>query len=377
MRRLISLIISVAVLILMMILSDILGQVSDETGKIELLKARLEEERQNLDSLTEIKQTELEQLNSLEEQLELNSELLSRLNRRLSRLRNQESRLKDETTLLDSLLTRQKTRIAVSLRNFYLKRRRASDILLSSSDFNHAVSQIVYTRQSMESLKDLISDTDSMLVDLKTKTERLETTSSEIAYYLRERRLEKNLLESQRGRREKLMDKIRSEESLYRMHLNQLRADIGAADTLFDEQASSEVRSLFESQKGLLPYPLDGKVIRNFGTYRDPQTYTEIFSPGIEIKGNLDDKIHAVYDGSVFHKGNLRGYGKVLILDHGGGWYTLYAHLSDYAVDMGTAVSTGDIIGYLGESSVKGGPSLHFQIRHKREQLDPIEWLKH
>ncbi len=361
----------------MLAFSFAVGQTTDDADRIERLKSRLTEEREHLDSLTAVKQTELEQLNSLEEQLELNSELLTRLNRRLGALERQEVKLRKETAELDSMLTRQKTRIAVSLRNFYLKRRRTSDILLSASDFNEAVSQIVYTRQSMESLKGLISDTDSMLTDMSVKRERLEKTTKDIAYYLRERRLEKNLLESQRQRREKLMDKIRSEESLYRMHLKQLRADVQAADTLFVSGAESEAKSLFESQKGLLPYPLEGRVIRNFGTYRDRQTYTEIFSPGIEIKGRLDDEVRAVYDGTVFHEGTLRGYGKVLILDHGGGWYTLYAHLSDYAVDIGNAVGTGDVIGYLGESSVKGGPSLHFQIRYKREQLDPVEWLKH
>ena len=172
------------------------------------------------------------------------------------------------------------------------------------------------------------------------------------------------------------MDKIRNKENLYREHLRQLEKDARATDSLFVDDNKITSESLFEMQKGKLPYPLDGKIIRSFGTHRDRKTHTKIFSPGIEIKGKLDSEIHAVYDGVVFHRGNLRGYGKVLILDHGGGWYTLYAHLSDFTVELGQSVKTRDVIGFLGESNIEGGSSLHFQIRHRKQQYDPVEWLK-
>lgn len=348
----------------------------DEARRIELVKNRLLEERQKLDSLTEVKQTELQQLNSIDEQLELTSELVTRLDRKLRRLTGRESELKSESAATDSLLDRQKTRLSVSLRNFYLRRRRTTDIMLTSSGISQAVSQIVYTRTSVESLESLISSTDSLLSSLDEKTRMLKETRAEIDRSYRESSREKNLLQSERKRRDNLMDKIRGEENLFREHLRQLESDALAADSLFAAEGVQTSKSLFETQKGKLPYPLKGEIIKNFGKQQDRDTWTETFCPGIEIKGELDSEIRAVYDGSVFHRGELRGYGRVLILDHGEGWYTLYAHLSDYSVSMGQSVKTGDVIGHLGTSRVKGGPSLHFQIRFKREQYDPVEWLK-
>ncbi len=344
--------------------------------RIAVVKSQLERARAKLDSLTYLKQTELEQLNTIDEQIELNSELLTRLDRRLRMLSGEENRLALDASQLDSALNRQTARLSVSLRNFYLRRRRPSDIVITSGDLVHAAGQILYTRKSVESLKAIINATDTLLLCLKDKSVKLQETRSQIDRYRTEIDLEKGLLQSQRRRRNRLMNSIRGEESLYREHLKQLEVDARAADSLFMAGGTASAESLFEMQKGKLPLPLRGKIIRAFGAIRDKETQTETFSSGIEIKGDLDSQIRAVYDGSVFHLGYLRGYGKVLILDHGGGWYTLYAHLSDYSVALGQPVKTGDVIGLLGASSVEGGPSLHFQIRHKRKQYDPVEWLR-
>ncbi len=344
--------------------------------RISLVREQLRSERVKLDSLTAVKQTELEQLNSIDEQIDLNSELLARLDRRLRILRDQESELESETLQLDSSLNRQRARLSISLRNFYLRRQRMPDIILASTDFAHAASQIVYARKSVESLKSTIGATDSLLMKMNDKSRVLESTREEIDYYCKETGIEKKLLQSERARRDRLMNKIRSEEYLYREHLRELETDAREADSVFATSEPIDGESLFESQKGKLPFPLRGEIIKSFGKILDRETQTDIISPGIEIRGDPETEIRAVYDGVVFHRGSLRGYGKVLILDHGVGWYTLYGHLSDYNVVPGQSVRTGDVIGYLGRSAADGASSLHFEIRHRKQQYDPVEWLK-
>ncbi len=348
-----------------------------ESDKIEILKDRLSDERIRLDSLSNVKKSELQQLNSLNQQLDLTNELLGRLKGRISRLNREKKELEGEIGVLDSVLSRQKTRLAAVLRNFYLKRRRLSQVVLSSQDLNHAFGQIVYSRKTFESLKGLATETDSMLTELHAKTVRLDSTSSEISYYYKEQEREKGLIKSQYDRRNKLMDRIRQEENLYRDHLTQLKSDIRAADTLFSEPQGAVDVSVFESMKGLLEYPVKGKVVKTFGMYTDKKTNTEIFHPGIDIMASAGAEVRCVYDGRVYHKGRLRGYGNVLIIDHGGGWYSLYSNLGEYSVEMGSGVSTGDVIGALGSESTSEAPTLHFQIRHRKEQLDPVEWLAH
>jgi septal ring factor EnvC (AmiA/AmiB activator) len=222
----------------------------------------------------------------------------------------------------------------------------------------------------------MIGVTDSLLRSMNDKLDMLHDTRAEISHYREEIDLEKNLLRSERKRRNSLMDRIRSEENLHREHLRQLELDVRAADSLFVVDDEGTGTSLFETQKGRLPPPLDGRIVKGFGKVRDRETRTEIHSSGIEIEGSAGSEIRAVYDGAVFHRGSLRGYGKVLILDHGDGWYTLYAHLAGYNVDLRQRVTTGDVIGHLEGGKAGEKTLLHFEIRHRREQHDPVEWLK-
>jgi septal ring factor EnvC (AmiA/AmiB activator) len=348
----------------------------DDSTTISRIRRELESERFRLDSLTTIKRSELDQLSSLDNQLELTSQLLFRLNRRLDHLSTQEDALVRESAELDSALQRQKMRLAVSLRKFYMRRRQAPDLLASSTDIRHFVNQITYTRRSAESLRNMIDLSDSLIEQAGHRKLQLADTRSQVTRYLKEKNLEEKLLRVEHSRRGDLMDRIREEEALYRKHLKQLEDEARSTDSLFASTLTSDDASLFELQKGNLPYPIKGRIISGFGPQRDERTGTVIVSRGIEIKGELGSPVCAAYDGLVHFRGYLRGYGNVLIVDHGSGWYTLYAHLSGFAVDSGSAVKAGQAIGYLGDSDVKDGPSLHFQIRHKKEQLDPVEWLR-
>ena len=72
----------------------------------------------------------------------------------------------------------------------------------------------------------------------------------------------------------------------------------------------------------------------------------------------------------------LRGYGQFIIIDHGKSFYTLYANLSSALVEVGDGVKAGQIIAEVGDSGTLEGPRLHFELRHKKEQLNPVDWLR-
>ncbi len=348
----------------------------DDARMIERLKEQLKDERRELDSLSEFKKTELEQLNNIEDQLELTSQLVSRLSLKLKRLENRAANLETETSRLDSALVRQRMRLALSLRNFYLKRRRPTRAFLSSSDIVEAGMQTLYAKRSVESLEKLLIKTDSLVAVHEQNLAALENTRQQISKACEEKNLEESLLKSEFKRKDKLMDRVREEEALYREHMQQLTVDIASTDSLFDPESERANGSLFEEQKGRLRFPVRGRIVRNFGMHRDKKTQTDVFSPGIDIKCKSGDEVRAVYDGVVFHRGYLRGYGNVMILDHGDGWYSLYGHLSDYSLELGESVDTGEMIGHVGIDDTDRGAILHFQIRHRKEEYDPVEWLR-
>ena len=89
----------------------------------------------------------------------------------------------------------------------------------------------------------------------------------------------------------------------------------------------------------------------------------------------LGQQIQVVHDGTVLYADWFRGYGKLIIVDHGEEFYSLYAHASDLLVQVGDAVRVGQLIARVGETGSLEGPQLYFEVRYRGEPQDPLAWL--
>ncbi len=127
--------------------------------------------------------------------------------------------------------------------------------------------------------------------------------------------------------------------------------------------------------KGAFPWPVEGKVLTPFGMQRHPQFGTLVFRRGIEIQAHEGEEVHAMEGGVVAYADWYRGYGKLLILDHGDGFYSLYGNLSRLHLTKGERVVRGQIIGLAGETGSLKGSKLYFEIRRNGEAQDPLGWL--
>ena len=95
-----------------------------------------------------------------------------------------------------------------------------------------------------------------------------------------------------------------------------------------------------------------------------------------DIEAAEGTPIRAVAPGAVAYRGWLKGYGNLLVLDHGDGYYTLYAHASQVLVDEGDQVKGGELVGRVGETGSVEGPRLHFEVRYQSRAEDPQLWLR-
>lgn len=120
-------------------------------------------------------------------------------------------------------------------------------------------------------------------------------------------------------------------------------------------------------------WPVDGTLTSPFGLRRDGLSF-EIHR-GIDIAVPLGTPVHAMSPGHVVFAGTLSGYGRVVILDHGGGIRTLYAHLSELRVHAGDNVTEDEVIGLSGSSGRTSGPHLHFEIQRNGSAADPVSLL--
>ncbi len=129
--------------------------------------------------------------------------------------------------------------------------------------------------------------------------------------------------------------------------------------------------------RGRVPWPVSGKIISYFGKSKDPQFHLEVDNSGIQIQAPMGSPIHAVSAGVVKYADWFKGFGKLVILDHGRGYYSLYAQASELKVSEGDSVAAGQVLGLVGDTDSLVGSSLYFEIRKNGVPQDPLRWLKY
>lgn len=132
----------------------------------------------------------------------------------------------------------------------------------------------------------------------------------------------------------------------------------------------------FHARKGLLKMPVSGKIIHFFGPYRNRRFNVTNVRGGIDIRAAKGAPIRAVHGGRVLFADWFRGYGNLMIIDHGDAYYTVYAHMEEMLKAKGVPVRAGEIIATVGDSGSLEGPMLYFEVRHHGKPLDPMAWLK-
>jgi septal ring factor EnvC (AmiA/AmiB activator) len=125
----------------------------------------------------------------------------------------------------------------------------------------------------------------------------------------------------------------------------------------------------FDRNKGDLPLPAQGKIISSFGSGGGPA------SRGLHLELEEKQEIKSVYWGKVVHDDLIRGFGRVVIVNHGKDYYSLYAYLSESRVTVGREVEKGEILGLAGYNPSAEGPGLYFELRFKQKAINPMHWL--
>lgn len=131
----------------------------------------------------------------------------------------------------------------------------------------------------------------------------------------------------------------------------------------------------FRELEGKLIWPARGRIISKFGRQWNPKLKTTTENPGIDIKGKPGSPVHTILGGIVTTITFIRGYGTTIIIDHGGGFYSVYSHVTKVSTNVDSEVQANDIIAYMGDSGSISGSQLHFEIWGRGQKLDPEKWL--
>lgn len=192
------------------------------------------------------------------------------------------------------------------------------------------------------------------------------------------------LMSKKRAQRSRLLDDIRGKRSLEMAAIGILKQAAANLDRTiklinlkaYSPQTKKKLPKSFTSLKGLLNMPVKGKIISFFGPYKNKKFNVVNFQSGIKIKTDRGEPVRAVCDGNILYASWFKGYGNMIIIDHGDNYYTVYAHAEELFASKGDKIETGQVVATVGDSGSMIGPNLHFEIRHHGNPMDPLKWFK-
>lgn len=156
----------------------------------------------------------------------------------------------------------------------------------------------------------------------------------------------------------------------FSVELDGLEAEQARVEQLIKEEASQE-----GTAPGILVRPVPGAITSSFGMRMHPILGYSRMHSGVDMSAGYGQEIKAGASGRVILVANYGGYGNTIIIDHGGGMTTLYAHQSSFNVSYGDQVGAGNIIGYVGSTGLSTGPHLHFEVRLSGTPVNPADYL--
>ena len=222
--------------------------------------------------------------------------------------------------------------------------------------------------------KEKIAGFRSDLRALETTRAELSVKAQQAAVLRTELARTRSALDADRRKKSELLTSLVEKKEVHTAYLQELEDAEGKLTQLLGGLGQGEVSLPIAAFRGTLRWPVAGPVRTTFGRHKHPRFETYTVQNGIEIAAAADTPVGAVHEGTVVFADLFRGYGLMVVVDHGDKHHTLYAHLAEARVAPGQRVAAGELLGTVGATSL-GGPGLYFEVRREGRPQDPVEWL--
>ena len=218
-----------------------------------------------------------------------------------------------------------------------------------------------------ENLKRLHDDQkklEALRADLRSREEKVQAKEDELAEKKREK--------------QNILDAVRTEKIAHQKLIAELKeASRRMLEIIRESSRTDDYEGKgFGQLKGRLAWPSDGRIAVAYGSQKDPQFDTPVFRNGVHIQTEASAEARSVYAGKVIFAEWFKGFGQLIIINHGGGYHTLYGNLSEIFSKVGDIIKDNYVIGRVGTSGILNAPGIYFEIRYKGKPLDPMQWLK-
>lgn len=360
------------------------SSMQDEGARLEQLRAELHERRAALKDLDNQQRSVLESLGQLEESLAQLAAAVAANERQLEQRRSDMAALERGLGYEEVLLAEARTRLGRRLRVLLVEGEGAGlRALLGATNHTDLALHMHLLRHLAGADVRLLEEVTAFTRRIESRRKALRDMAAALEQDLARSAEQQALLETTRTERRAALERLATERDLTARRARELAERHAALSQLVRTLAQTEARRPVGAAvrrvgvlKAGLAFPVDGLLIRRFGAIKSRDTGAEIVSNGIELRADAGAPVMAAADGRVVHVGWMRGFGRVVILDHGAGHHTISAHLSDTHVHAGDEVTRGQVVGAVGDTESPNGPKLYFELREHGLPRDPAPLLR-
>ena len=367
---------------------DYSKKINEENQRLKKIEQQIKSVKNEINSLQKKESGYLEALHKIEKLL-LDTEKELKTTEKNLQLAQKEIKTAEDEVVIEKEKLKGKTKLLEDrLREIYKRRLTGYlEILFNSESFSDFLTRFRYIKNILSLDAEVINTIRQQTKKIENKKMNLENREEILSLLKKEVEKEKENIEFSIKSKKSIINKINSEKEAHLKSLKEL------------EQSSQEIKNIIENiykqkeedskkvsrkevptitlkpKKGILALPIQGKLISGYGRQKNTEFNTYTFNSGIDISAPLGQVVHASGSGEVIYTGNIKGYGQIIIIDHGGRVTTLYAHLSKILVEIGDKVKKEQTIGQTGDSGGVSTPRLHFEVRVEGKPTDPMNWL--
>lgn len=356
-------------------------------AELQKLREEIAAERRNIEEVERKEKDIAGYLAKLDREEKLTKRLLAGISEKEDMLEQQVARLREDLVYSESVFDRRRVILAKRLREMYMSGPRYTwQELLQASNFGDLLQRYKFLATIAANDANLVEEVRQHKTDVARRETNLTESLAQATAARREKERELARLRANEEKRKKSLAQLKTSKSASQKRIEQLakaERDLVAIIESFEKERTTAAPEAWEASagkefpalKGRMRAPVEGKRVRGFGESKHPEFGTVTFNPGVDFETRAGSPVRAVARGKVEYASLLPGFGNCIIVSHGQGYYTLYAHTSKIFVKKDMMVNPGDVIAEAGGPAAETGNAFHFEIRKSKKALDPAEWL--
>lgn len=361
---------------LTMIIPVYADEISDKQRQLEEVSRQIEAQNQKLTTVKKKENSILGQVQNLEKDMQKTQSDLEYLSGRVDYLQSSLAVTRDEIGILESELEKQNEILNQRLVFIYEEGDISYlEVLLGAEDMQDFLVRYDLLNRILQQDRDLIATVQAKKEALSSKKNALENQKAALEDNQLSQKQKQKQLDDQIDEKKEILSDVQKEKKAYQRALAELEASSRQLEAMIQQMQSSGEPD--KAGTGTFSWPVPGynTITSDYGMRYHPILKVNKLHTGIDIGVPSGVNILAADSGTVIYSGWMGGYGQVVVIDHGSGLSTLYAHQSTILISNGKAVNKGQVIGKVGSTGWSTGPHLHFEVRKNGTPVNPHSYI--